>query len=80
MNPTEIKTSAYVDFGAGNNGKDPNIKIGDDVRTLKYQNIFEKACLQIFQQRIFLLRKVKSTVPWACVISDLNSEEVVGTF
>ena len=69
-----------VDFGAESNDKDPNFKIGDDVRTLKYQNIFEKACLQIFQQKIFLLRKVKSTVPWAYVISDLNSEEVVGTF
>ena len=63
MNPTEVKTSAYVNFGAESNGKDPNFKIGDDVRTLKYQNIFEKACLQIFQQKIFLLRKVKSTVP-----------------
>ena len=25
-------------------------------------------------------KKVKNTVPWACVINDLNGEEIVGTF
>ena len=27
-----------------------------------------------------MIKKVKSTVPWAFVISDLNREEIVGTF
>ena len=55
------------------------LKLVNYVRTLKYQNIFEKACLQVSQQKIFLLRKVKGTVTLTYVISDLNSEEVVGT-
>ena len=27
-----------------------------------------------------MIKKVKRTVPWAFVISDLNGEEIVGTF
>ena len=28
----------------------------------------------------FLIKKVKNTVPRTCVISNLNGEEIVGTF
>ena len=28
----------------------------------------------------FVIKKLKKTVPWACVFSDINSEEIVGTF
>ena len=27
-----------------------------------------------------MIKKVKKTVPWACVINDLNGEEITGTF
>ena len=27
-----------------------------------------------------MIKKVKKTVPWACVINDLNCEEITGTF
>ena len=27
-----------------------------------------------------MIKKVKHTVPWTCVIDDLNVEEIVGTF
>ena len=27
-----------------------------------------------------MMKKVKNTLPWTHVISDLNSEEIVGTF
>ena len=31
-------------------------------------------------KKFFLIKKVKSTVPWTCVINDLNGEEIIGTF
>ena len=31
-------------------------------------------------QKHFLIKKVKNTVPWKYVISDLKGEEIVGTF
>ena len=27
-----------------------------------------------------MISKIKKTVPWTCVISDLNGKEIVGTF
>ena len=29
---------------------------------------------------VFVISKIKKTVPWTCVISDLNGKEIVGTF
>ena len=28
---------------------------------------------------VFMIEKVKNTVPWTCLISDLNGEEIVGS-
>ena len=38
---------------------------------LEYQNI-----KSIF---VFVIRKVENTLPWSCIISDLNDEEIVET-
>ena len=29
---------------------------------------------------MFVIKKIKSTVPWTYVISDLNEEEIIGSF
>ena len=39
-----------------------------------------KATLQIGLKKIFIIKKVKNTVPWTYVINDLNGEEITGTF
>ena len=28
----------------------------------------------------FVVNEVKNTVPWTCVINDLNGEKIIGTF
>ena len=33
-----------------------------------------------WSEEIFITKKIKNTVPWAYVINDLNSEEIIGTF
>ena len=35
-----IKSSTYIDFGKGNNKKNPKFKVCIDVRTLKYRKVF----------------------------------------
>ena len=40
-----------------------------------YQNT-----LEIGQKRILLLKEIKNTVPWTYITSDLEGEEIVGTF
>ena len=33
-----------------------------------------------WSEEIFIIKKIKNTVPWAYVINDLNGEEITGTF
>ena len=40
MKPFDVKTSIYVDFDVENNYKSPKFKVVDQVRILKYKNIF----------------------------------------
>ena len=50
---------------------------------LEYQNtktFLNKAMFQTGLKKLFAIKKVKNTVPWTYVISDLKSEEIVGTF
>ena len=50
---------------------------------LEYQNIkkfLQKTLFQISLKKFLRLKKVKNTVPWTYVISDLKGEEIVRTF
>ena len=33
-----------------------------------------------WSEEIFIIKKIKNTIPWAYVINDLNGEEIIGTF
>ena len=33
-----------------------------------------------WSEEIFIIKKIKNTMPWEYVISDLNGEETVGSF
>ena len=35
---------------------------------------------QIWSEEVSVIKKVKNTVPWTYVISDLKGEEIFGTF
>ena len=62
------------------NYKDPKFKVGDHVRILKHKNIFAKWYTPNWSEEIFVIKKVKNTAPRTYVISDLNGEEITGTF
>ena len=38
-----------------------------------------KATLPNWSEEVFVIKKVKNTVPWTYVINDLNGEEITGT-
>ena len=42
MNPFDLKSSTYINFGGGNSEKDPKFKVGDHAIILKQENIFAK--------------------------------------
>ena len=70
----------HIDFKKEANDKDPKFKVGDHVRISKYKNIFTKGCTPNWSEEVFVVCKIKNTVPWTYVINYLNGEEIVGTF
>ena len=50
------------------------------VTTWKYKNIFAKGHVPNWLEKFFVIKKVKNTVLWTYVISDLKDEEIVRTF
>ena len=79
MKPVDVKPSMYIDFNKENNKASSNFKIGDTVRISKYKNIFAKGYVPNWSEEVFVIKKVKNTVPWRYVVRDLNGE-VGGTF
>ena len=80
MKPVDVKSSIYIVFNKENNKEGPKFKFGDYVRISKYKNIFAKCYVPNYSEEVFVIKKVKNTVSWTSVISDLNGEEIVGTF
>ena len=75
MKPVDVKPNTYIDPSEEINDKDPKFKIGDIVRISKYKNIFVKGYVPNWSEVVFVIKKIKNTVPWTYVISDLNGEE-----
>ena len=80
MKPVDVKNNTYIDFEKEVNDKDPKFKVGDHVRISKYKNIFAKGYTPNWSEEVFVVSKIKNTVPWTYVINDLNGEEITGTF
>ena len=80
MKPIDVKDNTYINTDKVTNDKDPKFKVGDRVRISKYKNIFAKGYTPNWSEEVFVIKKVKNTVPWTYVINDLNGEEIMGTF
>ena len=80
MKPIDVNDNTYIDFGKEVNDNDPKFKVGDHVRISKCKNIFAKGYAPNWSEEVFVIKKIKNTVPWTYVIDDLNSEEITGTF
>ena len=85
MKPIDVKDNTYIDSMVLHsekevNNKDLKFKVGDYVRISKYKNIFAKGYMPNGSEEVFIISKIKNTVPWTYVINDLNDEEIIGTF
>ena len=80
MKPIEVTDDFLILYNEESNKKDPKFKVGDHVRISKYKNIFAKGYVPNWSEEIFVIKKVKNTVPWTYVINDLNGEEIIGSF
>ena len=80
MKSIDVMYDSYVEYNENPNKKDPKFKVGDHVRISKYKNIFAKGYTPNWSEEVFVIKKVKNTVPWTYVINDLNGEEIIETF
>ena len=75
-----MKSGNCIEYNVNSNDKDPKFQVDDNVRISKYKNIFTKGYTPNLSEKVFVVTKVKNTVPWTYVISDLNGENIIGTF
>ena len=75
LHPVELRSMELH-----SNKKDPKFKVGDNVRISKYKNIFAKGYTPNWSEEVFIIDKIKNTVPWTYAFSDLNGEEITGSF
>ena len=80
MKPIDITPDLYAKYNEDFNKKDPKFKVGDHVRISKYKIIFAKGYTPNWSEEVFVINKIKNTVPWTYAISDLNGEEITGSF
>ena len=80
IKPVDVNDNTYIGFEKEVNDKDPKFKNGDHVRISKYKNIFVKEYMPNWSEEVFVIKKVKNTVPLTYVINDLNRNEINGTF
>lgn len=58
----------------------PQFKIGDHVRVSKSRKTFDKGYLPRWSTELFVVKKVKNTVPVTYEIADLDDEVIAGVF
>ena len=72
--PVDLNPTMHVDFNKENYKEGPKFRVGDNIRTSKYRNIFAKGYVPNWPDEVFVVTKVQNTVPWTYVISDLYGE------
>ena len=79
MKLIDVTSDSYAEYNQASNEKDPKFKVGGHIRISKYKSIFAKGYTQNWLEEVFIVSKIKNTVPRTYVISDLNDEEIDGT-
>ena len=72
MKPVDVRPSVYVDSNKENNKEGPKFKVSNNVRISKYKSNFGKDYVPNWSEEVFVIKKVKRTVPWTYVICDLK--------
>ena len=68
MKHVGAKPSTNIDFNQENNKEDRKFKVADHLRISKYKKNFGKGYTQHWSEEVFVIEKVKKTVPWPYVI------------
>ena len=80
MKPIDVTDDSFAEYNEESHKKDPKFKICDHVKISNFENIFAKGYTPNWSEEVFIVGKINNTVPWTCVISDMNGEDITGSF
>ena len=80
MKPIDVKDNTYINTNKEINYKDPKFKVGDYVRISNYKDIFAKGYMPNWSEEVFVIDRIKNTVPWTYVINDLSVKKLLVHF
>ena len=64
MKPIDVKDNTYINTDKEINNMSSKFKAGDHVRISKYKIIFTKGYILNWSDEVFVIKKIKNTVPW----------------
>ena len=68
MKPIHVKDNTHIDSIKDVDNEDPKFQVGPHVRISKYKNIFAKGYTPYWSEEVFVISKIKKTVPRTYVI------------
>ena len=80
MKPIDVKSDSYAEYNVDSTEKDPKFKVCHHVRISKNKNVYAKGYAPNWSEEVFVISRIKYTVPWTYVIGGLHGEEIVETF
>ena len=80
MKPIDVKDNTYINTDKKINNKNPKFKVGDRVKISKYKNVLSRGYVPNWSEEVFVVNKIKNTVPWTYEINNLNGEKIIGSF
>ena len=80
MKPKDVKADKKAVYVEESNKKSTRFSVGNRVRISKFKNIFAKGYTPNWSKEIFIVNKIKNTVPWTYELKDLNGEDIIGSF
>ena len=80
IKPIDVKSNIYAEYNVDSNKQSSKFNAGEHVIVSKYKKFFAKEYTSNWSEEVFVIRKIKNTVPWTYVVKDLNGKKTVGTF
>ena len=68
MKPIDVKSNSYAEYNVESIDKDPKLKKSDHFRISKYKNIFSKGYAPNWSEDVFVINRIRNTVPWTYAI------------
>ena len=62
--PIDVKSNSCAEYNVESIDKGPKLKKSDHFRISKYKNIFAEGYAPNWSEDVFVINKIKNTVPW----------------